>query len=165
MSHNPTIVFALSQFFAIPLSLTHTTALSPSQALRCLTPTWPIYLPSYHHISFFDLLLSMLPNSRVSRYVFTPRSKAQLKSAVDSCLKSSRDSACYDLFPLSQSLTIYISLFLSHTIASLSLNCNLSLSLSLSHTITLYIYIYRSHTIARSLSLTTALSHNSSLTL
>ena len=89
ISHNP--------------SLTHTTALSPSQSLRCLTPTWPIYLPlpSYHQISFFALLLSMSPNSRASRYVFTPRSKPQLKSAVDSCLKSSRDSACYDLLPLS----------------------------------------------------------------
>ena len=54
----------------------------------------PIGLHSYHQVISFALLVFMSPNFSAGQFIFLPQSKAQLKSAVDNCLKSPRDLDC-----------------------------------------------------------------------
>ena len=75
-------------------SCTHTYADVHRHRDNVVHPHLPIYLPSHYQVIFFALLISIPPNFCAGQFVFSPQSKAELKSAVTTCLKFPRDLDC-----------------------------------------------------------------------
>ena len=59
-----------------------------------IRPHAPIHSPSHYQVIFLALFVSISPNFCVGQIVFSPQSKGELKSAINTCLKLSRDLNC-----------------------------------------------------------------------